>query len=231
MRKKKGVVTRICEEFESMLLFEDVEDIPASFEEVEELLNEFETVKEVPLDWVLKKHGIDQSFDDTSYVGMEPQKTEFNGQFYALTDMDDWFDMNNSILSVGDNERRASLAERRLSIPGPFAALRNQLSGMSTPVRNKINSVYDTPYSSLRRKSFGIPSGTVQHTPSDVLRRMSFGTPSVRFEDCPTINTPLSAIFATSIQQDSELESFNLFSYLEQVLYAILSKRLALKAG
>ena len=71
--------SRICEEFESMLQFEDVEDISASFTSVEELLDGFETVKELPLDWVLKKHGIDQSFDDTSYVGMEDQKTDFNG--------------------------------------------------------------------------------------------------------------------------------------------------------
>ena len=143
--------------------------------------------------------------------------------------MDDWFDINNSILSVGDNERKASLAECRLSVPGPLAALRNQLSGMSTPVRNKTNSIYDTPYASLRRKSFGSPSVTVQHTPSaglrrmsfgtpsvtvqrtpsTLLRRMSFGTPSVRFEDSLTLNTPLSAINASSSYQDSELESFN----------------------
>ena len=55
--------SQICEEFESMLIFEDVDDVPASFEEVEDLLENVETVKEVPPGWVLKKHGLDQTFE------------------------------------------------------------------------------------------------------------------------------------------------------------------------
>ena len=52
--------SRLVEEFESMLMFEDIDDIPASLEEVEELLEKF--------DCTLKKHGLEQSFDDTSIL-------------------------------------------------------------------------------------------------------------------------------------------------------------------
>ena len=69
--------------------------------------SEFETVKDVPLDWVLKKHGLDQLFEDTANVCKEAPKTKFNGHYYALTDISDWFDMRNSILSVGGVKRKA----------------------------------------------------------------------------------------------------------------------------
>ena len=201
--------SRICEEIESLLLFDDNEDVPASFEEFGDILENFETEKEVPLNWVLMKHGLDQTFK-SSYVDMDTHKTKFKGQFYALTDMDDWFDMNNSIISNGEAERRAPLAECLLSTPGPLAALKYQHTGMSTPIRNKTKSVQPTPSAVSRRKFVETPSVRFENSSAAFLRRKSFGIPSISFANSPIMNTPCSAISTSSIQNDSDFEPFGL---------------------
>ena len=84
--------SQACEEMLQSL--QDVEEIPASYDEVQDILMQFSTPKELPVTFeqLLKELGELSNSDDEKAGSQETVKVGCQNNFYALTDIDDWFD-------------------------------------------------------------------------------------------------------------------------------------------
>ena len=119
-------ITECSQAREEMLQsLQDVEEIPASYDEVQDILMQFSTPKELPVTFeqLLKELGDLSNSDDEKAGSQETVKVGCQNNFYALTDIDDWFDedsyVHNSSAPILNHKVQHSIPDDHLAATAP----------------------------------------------------------------------------------------------------------------